>query len=51
MAYQGWVNNVAAAGAKANVNSTPTVFINGKEIDRKTEYFSADKFKAAVERG
>ena len=51
MAYQGWVNNVAQAGAKANVNSTPTVFINGKEIDRKTEYFSADKFKAAVERG
>jgi len=51
MAYQGWVNNVATAGAKANVNSTPTVFINGKEIDRKSEYFSADKFKAAVERG
>jgi protein-disulfide isomerase len=51
MDYKGWVSNVAAAGAKANVNSTPTVFINGKEIDRKTEYFSADKFKAAVERG
>ena len=51
MAYQGWVNNVATAGAKANVNSTPTVFINGKEIDRNSEYFSADKFKAAVERG
>jgi protein-disulfide isomerase len=51
MAYQGWVNNVAAAGAKANVNSTPTVFINGKEIDRKTEYFDLAKFKAAVERG
>ena len=51
MAYQGWVNNVATAGAKANVNSTPTVFINGKEIDRKTEYFDVAKFKAAVERG
>ena len=51
MAYQGWVNNVATAGAKANVNSTPTVFINGKEIDRNSEYFSTDKFKAAVERG
>lgn len=49
--YADWVNNVAAAGAKANVNSTPTVFINGKEIDRNGEYFSADKFKAAVERG
>jgi protein-disulfide isomerase len=51
MSYQSWVSNVATAGAKANVNSTPTVFINGKEIDRKTEYFDAAKFKAAVERG
>jgi protein-disulfide isomerase len=51
MDYTSWVSNVAAAGAKANINATPTVFINGKEIDRKTEYFDADKFKAAVERG
>ena len=51
MDYQGWVSNAAAAGAKANVNSTPTVFINGKEINRQNEYFNADKFKAAVERG
>jgi protein-disulfide isomerase len=51
MNYKGWVSNAAAAGAKANVNSTPTVFINGKEINRQNEYFNADKFKAAVERG
>lgn len=51
MKYEGWVNKVAEAGAKAGVNSTPTVFVNGKELDRNTEYFSADKFKAAVERG
>ena len=51
MDYQGWVSNAAAAGAKANVNSTPTVFINGKEINRQNEYFNADKFRAAVERG
>lgn len=50
--YVGWVSNVAAVGAKANVNSTPTVFVNGKEIDRNaSEYFDAAKFKAAVERG
>jgi protein-disulfide isomerase len=49
--YQGWVGKVAEAGSKAGVSSTPTVFVNGKEIDRNTEYFSADKFKAAVERG
>lgn len=51
MKYEGWVSKVAEAGSKAGVNSTPTVFVNGKEIDRNTEYFSADKFKAAVERG
>lgn len=48
--YVTWVEKAAEAGAKAGVNSTPTVFINGKEIDRNTEYFNADKFKAAVER-
>jgi protein-disulfide isomerase len=49
--YEGWVAKVAEAGSKAGVNSTPTVFVNGKEIDRNSEYFNADKFKAAVERG
>jgi protein-disulfide isomerase len=50
--YLDWVRNVAAEGSKANVNSTPTVFINGKEIDRNGgAYFDAAKFKAAVERG
>ena len=49
--YADWVNNVAAAGAQKNVNATPTVFVNGKELDRKTEYFDAAKFLAAVERG
>ena len=49
--YKTWVDRVAESGVKEGVNSTPTVFVNGKEIDRNTEYFSADKFKAAVERG
>jgi protein-disulfide isomerase len=51
MKYEGWVGKVAAAGNKAGVNSTPTVFVNGKEIDRNSEYFNAEKFKAAIERG
>ena len=32
--YQTWVTKAAEAAAKAGVNSTPTVFVNGKEIDR-----------------
>jgi protein-disulfide isomerase len=51
MKYQGWVGKVAEAGSKSGVGSTPTVFVNGKEIDRNSEYFDTVKFKAAVERG
>lgn len=46
--YADWVKNVAEAGAKANVNSTPTVFVNGKEIDRNTEYFNVEAFTKAI---
>lgn len=43
--YSGWVGNVGSEGSKQNVNSTPTVFINGKEIDRKSgAYYSAPEF-------
>jgi predicted DsbA family dithiol-disulfide isomerase len=53
--YKGWVNNVAASGGKANVNSTPTVFVDGKEIRRATsgadlgDYFDPAAFAKAVE--
>jgi protein-disulfide isomerase len=47
--YEGWVTKSAEAGSKANINSTPTVLVNGKEIDRQTQYMSAANFKAAVE--
>jgi protein-disulfide isomerase len=46
--YSAWVRNVAEAGAKANVNSTPTVFVNGKEIDRNTAYFNVEAFSKAI---
>ena len=49
--YAGWVNNVAAAAAQEDVNSTPTIFINGKELKRGNEYYDRALFKAAVERG
>jgi len=46
--YKDWVVNVANEGAKRNINSTPTVFINGKEIDRTTGYNSLAGFMLAV---
>ncbi|MGI9198281.1 MAG: DsbA family protein [Candidatus Nanopelagicaceae bacterium] len=47
--YQDWVNNVAADGSKKNVNATPTVFINGKEIERvNANYFDAKTFEKLV---
>ena len=48
--YKGWVNNVADEGAKRNINSTPTVLINGKEIDRDTAYASLGDFMLAIEK-
>ena len=47
--YQDWVNNVAADGSQKNVNSTPTVLINGKEIERvNANYFDAPTFAKLV---
>jgi protein-disulfide isomerase len=48
--YMGWVKNVAEEGAKRNINSTPTVFVNGKEIDRNKAYASLGEFMLAVEK-
>jgi len=52
--YVKWTGNVAAASAKANVNGTPTIFVNGKELDRRkenNEYGDPVKFKAALAAG
>jgi len=48
--YIGWVKNVAEEGSNRNVNSTPTVLINGKEIDRNIAYNSLADFMLAVEK-
>ena len=47
--YAKWVENIAADGAKSNVNQTPTVLINGKEIDRNAgAYIDTALFKKAL---
>jgi protein-disulfide isomerase len=49
--YVKWTGNVSAASAKANVNSTPTIFVNGKQLDRNTEYGDPVKFREALAAG
>ena len=49
--YVKWTRNVTEASASKNVNSTPTIRINGKDLDRNTEYGDPVKFKAALAAG
>jgi protein-disulfide isomerase len=46
--YLNWTKNVEADAQKKNVNATPTIFVNGKELNRKTQYMDATAFKAAL---
>lgn len=49
--YRKWLTNVSAAGSDANVNGTPTVFINGNvmESDREgVNYYTAEGFNAQL---
>ena len=43
--YVNWTKNVEADAAKQNVNATPTMFINGKQLDQ-THYLNLDALKA-----
>jgi protein-disulfide isomerase len=47
--YTSWVTKIANDGASKKINATPTLFVNGKELDRKTQYFDPVAFAAAVE--
>jgi len=49
--YVKWTRNVTDASASKNVNSTPTIRINGKDLDQNTEYGDPVKFKAALAAG
>jgi protein-disulfide isomerase len=46
--YGNWTKNINADGAAKSVNSTPTVFVNGKELDRATQYMDPVAFKKAL---
>lgn len=47
--YSKWVQNIAVSGGQQNINQTPTLLIDGKELDRKTGvYGDATVFKAAL---
>ncbi len=46
--YVNWTKNIEADASSKNVNATPTVFVNGKEIDRKTQYMDSTAFKKAL---
>jgi protein-disulfide isomerase len=48
--YINWTDNVAVASAKADVNGTPTIKINGKTLDRN-EREDLGKFRAALAAG
>ena len=47
--YTSWVTKIANDGAKKKINSTPTVLVNGKELDRQTQVYNPVGFAAAVE--
>lgn len=46
--YVNWTKNIESDAQKKNINATPTVFVNGKELNRKTQYMDAVAFKAAL---
>ncbi|MEY3163909.1 MAG: hypothetical protein RI887_733 [Actinomycetota bacterium] len=46
--YVKWTRNITVESGKANVNSTPTVLVNGKPLDRNTEYGDPSKFREAL---
>ena len=46
--YTNYLANVSAQGQKKKVTATPTIFVDGKELDRNTQYFDNEAFVKAV---
>jgi len=50
--YALWTESISSYAAVKNVNSTPTIFVNGKELNREGgEYSDPAKFEAALAAG
>ncbi|MEI6648245.1 MAG: thioredoxin domain-containing protein [Actinomycetes bacterium] len=49
--YVNWTKNIENDASAHKVNATPTIFVNGKEINRQTQYMDAAAFKAALVAG
>lgn len=49
--YLNWTKTVEADAAKQGINATPTVFVNGKELNRNTQYMDPAAFQAALKKG
>jgi hypothetical protein len=44
--YFSWVNKLSDSAKLSGITATPSVFINGVAINRTTDYFDANRFKA-----
>lgn len=49
--YINWTKSVENDASKKNVTGTPTVFVNGKQLDLTTQVMNAAGFKAALAAG
>ena len=46
--YAGWIKALNTSASSSNLLATPTVLINGQEINRTTDYFDAINFTKVV---
>lgn len=46
--YLNWTKSIMTDAGKHKVTSTPTVLVNGKELDRNTQYMDPNAFKAVL---
>lgn len=47
--YANWIRAVNATATPSHVSATPTVFVDGRELNRTTDYYDLGAFTKAVE--